>query len=146
MMSKTRKSPKPRPSGKSMIAPDKIQPQLWNLSHDEIAEALQAQGYQVKQIKKVCYLKYQISISYWDQQGDICSSFFSYRIFERWQGEVEKLIYRTENLREFANLNHRLQHEFKRYPYSQDMKDALQDTLENREYELNLAVLAVRGY
>jgi len=144
-MSKTRKKPKSRPS-KGLVAADKIQPQLWNISHAEVAEALKAQGYEVKEIKKISQLKYQISISYWDQQGNICSSFFSYRIFDRWQGEVEKLIYSTPNLQEFARLSHRVQYEFKRYPYSQEMKDALQDTLENREYELNLAVLAVRGY
>ncbi|MBA3923587.1 MAG: hypothetical protein H0X31_18585 [Nostocaceae cyanobacterium] len=144
-MSKTRKKPKSRP-GKGLVAADKIQPQLWNISHTEAVKALKAQGYQVKEIKKISQLKYQISISYCDQQGNICSSFFSYRIFARWQTEVEKLIYRTPNLREFARLNHRLQYEFKHYPYSRDMEDTLQDALENREYQLNLAALAVMGY
>ncbi len=145
-MSKTRKTLKYRRPGKSLIATDRIQPQLWNLSEAEVIEALEAQGYEVKQIKKVSQLQHQICISYWDKQGNICSGFFSYRIFVRWQTEVEKLIYRAADLQELATLSHRLKYEFKNYPYPTQMEDTLCDQLETRQYELQLAGLTGRRY
>ncbi len=77
----------------SLISNNKIKPEVWRLSESVIIETLKNQGFAVKKIKKIKYLKHQICISYWDEKGGVCSGFFSYRIFERWQCAVEKLVY-----------------------------------------------------
>jgi hypothetical protein len=73
-----------------------------------------------------------VCISYWDEKGNVCSGFFSYRIFTRWQIEVEKLIERCQTLKEWRHLNHIMQYEFAYYPYPRDMDNALHNALENR--------------
>ncbi len=118
--------------GRSLIAAKKIKPDFWFLSKGEVREALQAQGYQVKEIRKVRYLKHQICISYINEQGGTCSGFFSYRIFWRWQNTVERLIRDCSSLKEWFLLNHNLQYEFVLYPYPNEMVDTIQAALENR--------------
>ncbi len=93
MVSRTRKKTQYRRQGQSLIAANKIKPQLWHISDPEAKEALIVQGERVQKIKKIRRLKHQVCISYWNEQGGVCSSFFSYRIFARWQNEVKKLIY-----------------------------------------------------
>ena len=100
MFGKPRKLNQYRRKGRNLIASNKIKPEQWNISQTEAKEALKAKGYDVKQIKKIHCLKHQVCISYWDATGNICSSFFSYRIFARWQKEAEKLIYTCQTLRE----------------------------------------------
>ncbi|MGM3308856.1 hypothetical protein ACSQ6I_23245 [Anabaena sp. WFMT] len=127
-----------RRKGKNLISSNKIRPQQWDISEAEAKEALQAKGYDVKQIKKIHCLKHQVSISYWDNQGNICSSFFSYRIFARWHKEVEKLIDHCPNLKEWTRLNYVIGYEFVYYHYLSAIEDALHQSLENRLSELNI--------
>ncbi|MDJ0736831.1 MAG: hypothetical protein QNJ47_22650 [Nostocaceae cyanobacterium] len=122
---------KRRPS-RSLIATKKIKPDFWFLSKVEIREALEAQGYKVKEIRKVRYLKHQICISYINKQGGTCSGFFSYRIFWRWQNAVERLIKGCFSLKEWVLLNYTLQYEFSHYPYPGEMVDTINAALENR--------------
>ncbi|WP_017314791.1 hypothetical protein [Mastigocladopsis repens] len=118
--------------GQGLIAANKIKPEKWHFSKAEAKEALQAQGCKVKEIKKIRCLKHQVCISYWDEKGNVCSGFFSYRIFTRWQIEVEKLIERCLTLTEWRHLNHIMQYEFAYYPYPKNIDNALHKTLENR--------------
>ncbi|AFY50684.1 hypothetical protein Nos7524_4958 [Nostoc sp. PCC 7524] len=121
-----------RRKNKNLIAANKIKPEKWCISNTEAQAALNAKGYNVKQIKKIYCLKYQVCISYWDTKGNICSSFFSYRIFIRWQKEVENLIYGCQILKEWQKLNYLLKHEFAYYQYPSEMEAELQTALENR--------------
>ncbi|MBD2569189.1 hypothetical protein [Anabaena lutea] len=128
----SRSTTKYRRKGKNLISSNQIKPENWHISESEAKEALQAKGYNVKQIKKIHGLKHQVSISYWDNQGNICSSFFSYRIFARWHKEVEKLIDNCQNLKLWARLNHIMGYEFAYYHYLSEIEDTLQQALGNR--------------
>ena len=132
MFHKPRKINSYRRKGQSLIAANKIKPEQWYISHAEAKEALKATGYKVKQIKKIHCLKHQVCISFWDVKGNICSSFFSYRIFRRWQREVEQLIDTCQTLNEWKKLNHIMQYEFVHYQYFHEIEDLLSTALENR--------------
>ncbi|MBD2353682.1 hypothetical protein H6G41_03420 [Tolypothrix sp. FACHB-123] len=132
MFRKPRKINSYRRKGQSLIRANKIKPEQWFISHPEAKAALNAKGYKVKQIKKIHSLKHQVCISYWDEKGNICSSFFIYRIFQRWQQEVEKLIDTCQTLSDWKILNHILKHEFLYYQYFQEMVKAISTALENR--------------
>jgi hypothetical protein len=136
MSGHSREINKYRRKGKNLISANKIKPQEWHIAEAEAKEALQGKGYDVKQIKKIHCLKYQVCISYWDNKGNICSSFFSYRIFTRWYEEVEKLIYNCENLKAWTRLNYIMGYEFVYYNYLSEIEYALYQSLENRLSEL----------
>ncbi|MEH2292294.1 hypothetical protein [Nostoc sp.] len=143
MFRKPRKINQYRRKGKNLITTNKIKPEQWNISEAETKEALKAKGYDVKQIKKIHRLKHQVCISYWDAKGNICSSFFSYRIFARWQEEAQKLIYTCQTLKEWAKLNYVMNYEFAYYHYPSQMEDALHAILENHLYVLKATVQQV---
>ncbi|MEA5515919.1 hypothetical protein [Nodularia sp. UHCC 0506] len=132
MFRRLRKVQKYRRQGRNLIASNKIKPDQWHISDTEVKEALKVKGYDVKQIKKIRCLKHQVCISYWDAKDNVCSSFFSYRIFARWQTDVEKLIYCCQTLKEWKKLNYVIQYEFAYYHYLSEMEDALSSALENR--------------
>ncbi|MEH1827268.1 MAG: hypothetical protein V7L22_18210 [Nostoc sp.] len=138
MFRKPRKINQYRRKGKNLIATNKIKPEQWNISDAETKKALKVKGYDVKQIKKIHLLKHQVCISYWDAKGNICSSFFSYRIFARWQKEIENLIYTCQTLKEWAKLNYLMKYEFAYYHYPSEIEDTLHAILEN-----HLSVLKV---
>lgn len=121
-----------RRKNKNLIAANKIKPEKWCISNNEAQVALNSQGYKVKQIKKISCLKHQVCISFWDIKGNICSSFFSYRIFLRWQKEVENLISTCQIFKEWQKLNYLLKYEFAYYQYSSAMEEELQAALEIR--------------
>ncbi len=73
----------------------------------------------------------------------MCSSFYSYRIFARWQQEAEKLIYTCQNLKEWAKLNYVMKYEFAYYNYPSEMEDALHAILENHLSVLKVTVQEV---
>jgi hypothetical protein len=143
MFRKPRKINQYRRKGKNFIATNKIKPEKWNISDAETKEALKVKGYDVKQIKKIHLLKHQVCISYWDVKGNICSSFFSYRIFARWQEEVEKLIYTCETVKEWAKLNYVMKYEFAYYHYPSEIEDTLHAILENHLSVLKATVQQV---
>lgn len=141
MARKTRKKSQYRRKGQSLISANKIIPQKWHLSDKEIARALKPLGITVKAVKKIHYLKHQVCISWWDEKGNVCSSFFSYRIFARWQAELERLINACHTLKEFYSLIGYIQYELNYFPYPLEMSDAIAIALENRECELRVATL-----
>lgn len=146
MFRSPRKVKKYRRPGRNLIASNKIKPDQWNISDAEVKEALKVKGYDVKEVKKIRYLKHQVCISYWDAKGNVCSSFFSYRIFARWQADVEKLISYSQTLQEWKKLNHLIQYEFAYYNYLRQMSDALSTALENRLYALKATEVAAVFY
>ncbi|HYW21809.1 MAG TPA: hypothetical protein VE956_21375 [Nodularia sp. (in: cyanobacteria)] len=146
MFRSPRKVKKYRRPGRNLIASNHIKPDQWNISDAEVKEALKVKGCDVKQVKKIRYLKHQVCISYWDVEGNVCSSFFSYRIFARWQTDVEKLIYYCQSLQEWKKLNYILQYEFAYYDYLNEMSDALNTALENRLSVLKATEIAAVFY
>jgi hypothetical protein len=144
MVSRKRNNYQVRRNGRSLIAANKIKPDLWRLSHAEIKNSLQAQGYNVKEIRKVRYLKHQICISYRDEQDGVCSGFFSYRIFIKWQTEVCQIIYSCRTLTELLRLNNILQYEFYSYPYPTEMQDFINDVFEI--YTFNLKTKEIHSW
>lgn len=132
MLCRTLKKTKYRRKGQSLIASHRIKPEYWDIAETEALQALKAQGYDVKEIKKIRCLQHQVCLSYWDKKGNVCSGFFSYRIFARWQTEVEKLIDCCQILRDWQILNHIMQYEFAYYPYLSNIEYAIVSALENR--------------
>ncbi|KAF3885631.1 MULTISPECIES: hypothetical protein [Nostocales] len=130
-----------RRKGQSLIASNKIKPEEWEISNAEAKHALKAQGCKVKEIKKIRCLKHQVCISYWDEKGGVCSGFFSYRIFTKWQVEVEKLVNACQSLKEWVLLDRIMKYEFACYPYLKDMEDVLRNALKNCLYILETSVL-----
>ncbi|MBD2363996.1 hypothetical protein H6G36_22885 [Anabaena minutissima FACHB-250] len=121
-----------RRKNKNLIAANKIKPEEWGISNTEAQATLKAKGYDLKEIKKIHCLKHQICISFWDTKGNVCSSFFSYRIFLRWQQEIESLIYACEIFKEWQRLNYLMKYEFAYYHYPSEIEEGLQAKLENR--------------
>jgi hypothetical protein len=121
-----------RPRGKNLITSNRIKPEFWRISPTEAKVALRATGLDVKEIKKITLLKYKVCISYWNEEGGVCSGFFSYRIFPTWQREVEKLIETSPNFKRLQLLNHIIEREFKSFRYPMEMEDAIGNALQNR--------------
>jgi hypothetical protein len=145
MPRKTKKIHPYRRRGKSLIAAKKINPQTWEITEDEAISALISHGEPVYKIKKIHPLKHQVCISFWDAKGNVYSGFFSYRIFERWQKEVEKLVFACQNLKEWLRLNSLLQYELEYYAYSKNVVYAIDWALKTRLSQLE-AILTTSGW
>ena len=139
MARKIRKIRQYRRKGQSLISASKISPENWHLRDKEISQALKPLGILVKTVKKVNYLKHQVCLSWWDEKGNVCSSFFSYRIFARWQAEVERLINACYTLKEFYRIVGCIQYDLDYYPYPLEISDAIAIALENCECYLRVA-------
>lgn len=118
------------------ITAGKITPHVWRLREADIIEALNAQGCDAKKIKKISYLKHQVSISYWDNKGGVCSGFFSYRIFARWQQAVERLVYNCGSVRQLQQLSELIEYEYTHYPYPFEIQEAINNTIKTCNSEL----------
>lgn len=132
----SRKRNQPHPKGKSLIAVGKINPIQWHISRSEAAVALRKLGLSVKQVKRVNCLKHQVCISYWDTQGRVCSSFFSYRVFECWYEAVEALIYKCVTVEEWDSLGDIIEFELVQFPYPVAIADQIWENLKAHWYAL----------
>lgn len=142
MARKSRKVHKCRRPGKSLIAAGKLRPAQWDkIPFGEIARALKEyEGLSVKEVRKVYHLQHQVCISYINTQGKVCSSFFSYRIFESWLKAVERLIYACHSLKELYSLSRYIQYDLDYFPYPVEISDAIALNLENRSSQLKAAI------
>ncbi|MBV8886528.1 MAG: hypothetical protein JO235_21380 [Chroococcidiopsidaceae cyanobacterium CP_BM_RX_35] len=141
MSHKIRRIRQYRFKGQSLTAAGKLHPERWkSIPKGEVARVLREnQGLSVKQVKKVHHLQHQICISYIDIDGNVCSSFFSYRLFESWQKAVESLIYTCSNLKELYNLRRIIQYDLYYFPYPSNIAGRISTVLESRFYELRMA-------
>jgi hypothetical protein len=130
----------------SLISLNKIKPEIWRIDYPKIIKALIDRGYDIKKIKKVRYLKHQICISYWDEKGGVCSGFFSYRIFERWQYAVQQLVQDCQSLYQIHSLTQIIEYEFARYPYSTEMEAAINDTIVSWTFNITEFARYQRNY
>lgn len=120
----------------SLITAGKINPIKWNISKSEAEIALKQIGLPVLEVKRVKCLKHQACISYWNTEGKVCSSFFSYRIFERWQKAVEELIADCCTVEEWDNLGDIIQYELIKFLYPVEMADRIWDALIGHWYRI----------
>ncbi|MFB2880340.1 hypothetical protein [Floridanema aerugineum] len=120
----------------SLITAGKINPVKWLISKEEAQKALQEFGVPIKEVKKIRCLRHQVCISYWNINGKICCSFFSYRIFERWLNAVENLIDSCKSLGDWEDLGDRIQYELIRFFYPQTMANQIWHSLRTHWYKL----------
>lgn len=139
MACKTRKIRQYRRKAQNLVSGNKINPNNWHLTHKDIFQALKPLGINIKTVKRIHCLKHQVCISWCDEKGNVCSSFFSYRIFARWQAEVEKLICACHTLKEFYRTIEYIKYDLEHYPYPLEMSDQIAIALENRECQLRAA-------
>ena len=125
-----------RLKNQSLIAAGKISPIQWNISKSEAEIALKQFGIPVLEIKRVKCLKHQVCVSYWNTEGKVCSSFFSYRIFERWQKAVEELIVACCTVEEWDNLGEIVEYELVKFLYPVEMANQIWDGLRDRWYKI----------
>lgn len=129
-----------RHKSQSLIAAGKINPIAWDISKSEAAKALQNFGVPVVEVKTVRCLKHQVCISYWDIDGDVCSSFFSYRIFERWYEAVESAIATCETLEDCDRIGDSIQYELVKFSYPVGLGNRMWEVWKSRWRELKEAV------
>ncbi|MFB2895823.1 hypothetical protein ACE1CI_23185 [Aerosakkonemataceae cyanobacterium BLCC-F50] len=122
--------------GQSLITAGKINPLKWLISKAEAEKALKEFGVPIKEVKKIRCLRHQICISYWNINGKICCSFFSYRIFERWLNAVENLIDSCKNLSDWEALGDRIEYELSKFFYPPAMANQIWHSLRTHWYQL----------
>ncbi len=121
---------------RSLIATRRIKPEILYISEVEAKAALKAKGHEVRQIKKIRLLKHQVCISYWNEQGGVCSGFFSYRIFNCWHRAVEELICGCLTIKAWQTFSWIMRSELNYYPYPVDISITLNHKLKRRLSEL----------
>jgi hypothetical protein len=126
---------------RSLIATRRIKPEILYISEVEAKTTLRASGYGVKQIKKIRLLRHQVCISYWNEQGGVCSGFFSYRLFSCWEKAVEELIDGCSTLKAWQVLNWVMRSELTYYPYPVEISMSLSLSLQRRLSELQTPII-----
>jgi hypothetical protein len=103
-----------------------LKPYCWQFSKEEVAIAL---NMPVERIVKVYPRPHQIIVVFLNEKGHKCSSFFSYRLFARWQREAIGAIASCRSEETLDPLAAIIQYELEHFPYPLDMADAIWDAL-----------------
>jgi hypothetical protein len=117
---------------KSLTALYWINPRYWKLSKEEVAKFL---GVSPEQVRKATCLQHQVSISWVTDAGNVCSSFFSYRLFGRWEKAVLDLIAGWQDPKTWHCLFSAIEYEFVRFDYPTEMADWIWENLKDRDAE-----------
>jgi hypothetical protein len=131
-----------RRNRQSLTASGWFKPQCWQISKAEAAEALKIA---VNRIVKVYPKQHQVIVVYLNKKGQKCSSFFSYRLFARWQQETIATIASCRNQQTLAPLEIIVQYDLEHFNYPVQSADAIWEALLNhirqviREQRLSLA-------
>ncbi|MBD1928833.1 hypothetical protein H6F74_21670 [Trichocoleus sp. FACHB-90] len=112
-------------SPRSLTATGWLKPTRWQISRQEAADALLMP---LERIVKVYPKRHQVIVVFLNEQGQKCSSFFSYRLFARWQTEAIAAILSC-NLEVLASLEEVVQYDIQRFNYLPEMADAIWDAL-----------------
>lgn len=131
---KTRKTGKTRKTRKTrlnLLTAGKLRPP--QLSKREVGLVL---GVPRKRVRKVVCLPHQVCVSWRDEKGRACSSFFSYRIFPSWQRAVIARIGRCQDVLAVNELRALIAAEYRQFKYSEPAKEAINEALSNREGQL----------
>lgn len=112
---RNQKTPKPSPTRQSLTASGWLKPQSWQISEKEAAEALN-----------------QVIVVYLNKKGQKCSSFFSYRLFARWEQEAIAAIASCRNQQILAPLEVIVQYDLEHFKYPVAIADAIWEALLNQ--------------
>ena len=126
---RTQKNHKPSHTRQSLTASGWLKPQRWQISKKEAAEALRMP---VNRIVKVYPKQHQVIVVYLNQKGQKCSSFFSYRLFARWEQEAIAAIASCRNQQTLAPLEIIVQYDLEHFKYPVAIADAIWEALLNR--------------
>ncbi|HBK97879.1 MAG TPA: hypothetical protein DD001_11435 [Microcoleaceae bacterium UBA10368] len=119
---------KTRNTRQSLTTSGWLKPQCWQISKIEAAEAL---SMPVNRIVKVYPKQHQVIVVYLNQKGQKCSSFFSYRLFARWQQEAIAAIASCRNQQSLAPLEVIVQYDLEHFKYPVQSADAIWEALLN---------------
>jgi hypothetical protein len=119
---------KTRNTRQSLTASGWLKPQCWQISKIEAAEALRMP---VNCIVKVYPKQHQVIVVYLNKKGQKCSSFFSYRLFARWQQETIAAIASCRNQQTLAPLEIIVQYDLEHFKYPVAITDAIWEALLN---------------
>ena len=125
---------KTRNTRQSLTASGWLKPQRWQISKMEAAEALRMP---VNRIVKVYPKQHQVIVVYLNQKGQKCSSFFSYRLFARWEQEAIATIASCRNQQTLAPLEIIVQYDLEHFKYPVAIADAIWEALLNHIRHLN---------
>ncbi|MCC3570445.1 MAG: hypothetical protein JGK30_06635 [Microcoleus sp. PH2017_40_RAT_O_B] len=117
-----------RNTRQSLTASGWLKPQRWQISKMEAAEALRMP---VNRIVKVYPKQHQVIVVYLNKKGQKCSSFFSYRLFARWQQETIATIASCRNQQTLAPLEIIVQYDLEHFKYPVAIGDAIWEALLN---------------
>ena len=131
---RTRRTRKTRHTRQSLTASGWLKPQCWQISKREAAEALRMR---VNRIVKVYPKQHQVIVVYLNKKGQKCSSFFSYRLFARWQQEAIAAIASCRNQQILAPLEVIVQYDLEHFKYPVAIADAIWEALLNHIRHLN---------
>ena len=131
---RTRKTRKTSRTRQSLTASGWLKPQCWQISKTEAAEALRMP---VNRIVKVYPKQHQVIVVYLNKKGQKCSSFFSYRLFARWQQEAIAAIASCRNQQILAPLEVIVQYDLEHFKYPVAIADAIWEALLNHIRHLN---------
>lgn len=126
---RTQKRPKSQQTRQSLTASGVLKPHCWQISHSEAAAALKIP---TQRIVKVYPKRHQAIVVYLNGKGQKCSSFFSYRLFTRWQQEAIAAIASCRNPQNLAPLEAIVQYDLEHFRYPIAMSDAIWDALLNQ--------------
>ena len=125
---------KTRNTRQSLTASGWLKPKCWQISKKEAAEALRMP---VNRIVKVYPKQHQVIVVYLNKKGQKCSSFFSYRLFARWQQEAIAAIASCRNQQILAPLEVIVQYDLEHFKYPVAIADAIWEALLNHIRHLN---------
>ena len=131
---RTRRTRKTTHTRQSLTASGWLKPQRWQISKMEAAEALRMP---VNRIVKVYPKQHQVIVVYLNKKGQKCSSFFSYRLFARWQQEAIATIASCRNQQTLAPLEIIVQYDLEHFKYPVAIADAIWEALLNHIRHLN---------
>ena len=123
-----------RNTRQSLTASGWLKPQRWQISKKEAAEALRMQ---VNRIVKVYPKQHQVIVVYLNKKGQKCSSFFSYRLFARWEQEAIAAIASCQNQQILAPLEVIVQYDLEHFKYPVAIANAIWEALLNHIRHLN---------
>ena len=118
----------------SLTASGWLKPHCWQISKKEAAEALRMP---VNRIVKVYPKQHQVIVVYLNKKGQKCSSFFSYRLFARWEQEAIAAIASCRNQQILAPLEVIVQYDLEHFKYPVAIADAIWEALLNHIRHLN---------
>ncbi len=123
-----RRTQRTRNTRQSLTASGWLKPQRWQISKTEAAEALRMP---INRIVKVYPKQHQVIIVYLNKKGQKCSSFFSYRLFARWEQETIAAIASCRNQQTLAPLEVIVQYDLEHFKYPLHSADAIWEALLN---------------